>query len=85
MEIQVKSLQISEEHKEELILESEKMAGAQVPDGLNLNTQKEVIFLIKHSFIKAFDKVNLITTAMVWLSVLVAYIFIQPKREVIDD
>lgn len=72
-------MDISNNMKNEILLESSKFAAAQVPSGLSGENKLIVGKLIADSFIGAFNKVAYVASILSLLGSLMAYIFIKHK------
>lgn len=73
----VDALDISNTMKNEIIIESSKLAGAEVPDGLSAGNMVIVDNLLKNSFISAFNKAVYVASILTFLGGLMAFIFIK--------
>ncbi len=80
VEQEIYSMDISNALKNEIIVESSKFAGAEVPAGLSEENKLFVDKLYKDSFIAAFNKVVYVASILTLLGGLMAFIFIKPKK-----
>lgn len=80
VETGIETLNISTSIKNELLIESSKFAGAEVPHDLSPENRSFVEKLIKDSFISAFNLVGFIASIMTLLGSVMAAIFIRPEK-----
>lgn len=73
-------MDISNNMKDEIMIESSKFAAAEVPVGLSEKNKGIVKALLNDSFISAFNKVVYIASVLTLLGGLVALIFIRPNK-----
>lgn len=80
IEQKISGMDLTESVKNEIILESSKLAGAEVPESLSAENKVIIKQVYKDSFIEAFNKVIYIAAIMTFLGGMMALIFIRPEK-----
>lgn len=81
----ISTMDISIEAKNELMWESSKLAAASVPESLSAEHRASVEYLIRDSFITAFNRVVFAAAILALIGSLMAFLFIRPVFENSDD
>ena len=76
----IAGMDLSESIKNEIILESSKLAGAEVPAAVAAEDKVIIAEVYKDSFITAFNKVVQIAAVLTFLGGMMAMIFIRPEK-----
>ncbi len=80
LEKEISSMDISNEMKSEIMIESTNFTAAQVPEKLPGETRAIVQMHLNESFIVAFNKVVYIASLLTFLGGLMAFLFIRSKK-----
>jgi EmrB/QacA subfamily drug resistance transporter len=80
IEQKISGMDLTESIKNEIMLESSKLAGAEVPEALSADNKIIIKQVYKDSFIEAFNKVIYIAAIMTFLGGIMALIFIRPEK-----
>jgi len=78
----ITGIELSSHMKNEIMMESSKLAGAEVPDGLSTENKVIVDKIYKDAFIDAFNKVVIIAAIMTFFGGIMAFLFIRDKEAI---
>jgi len=77
---EIEGMALAESMKNEIMLESSKLAGAEAPAALSADDKLIIEQVYRNSFITAFNKVVQIAAILTFLGGIMAIIFIRPEK-----